>query len=113
MRATPSLQMRDGETLQRVRHATHEATAGVLQASLRFPPPALLTQSRPPMSVHVPTGNARPPQASRAAGGGRVDVVSHSMGGLVVRSLLADSPREFEALVRAGALGGSRILYYS
>ncbi|KAL4449555.1 hypothetical protein ABPG77_007199 [Micractinium sp. CCAP 211/92] len=37
--------------------------------------------------------------ASRRCGGARVDIVSHSMGGLVVRSLLADHPEAFEKLV--------------
>ncbi len=38
-------------------------------------------------------------EVSRRCGGRRVDVVTHSMGGLVVRSLLADFPAEFEQLV--------------
>ncbi|KAL4421547.1 hypothetical protein ABPG75_010838 [Micractinium tetrahymenae] len=38
-------------------------------------------------------------RASRRCGGARMDVVSHSMGGLVVRSLLADHPEAFEKLV--------------
>lgn len=45
-------------------------------------------------------------RASRRCGGARVDVVSHSMGGLVVRSLLADHPEAFEKLVRRG--GGAQ-----
>jgi pimeloyl-ACP methyl ester carboxylesterase len=42
---------------------------------------------------------ARLQEVSKSCGGKRVDVVTHSMGGLVVRSLLADHPAEFEALV--------------
>jgi hypothetical protein len=43
---------------------------------------------------------ARLQEVSRRCGGRRCDVVAHSLGGLVVRSLLADHPAEFEALVR-------------
>lgn len=43
---------------------------------------------------------ARLQYVSQRCGGRRVDIVTHSMGGLVVRSLLADHPAEFEALVR-------------
>lgn len=42
----------------------------------------------------------RAQEVSRRCGGARVDLVTHSLGGLVVRSLLADYPAEFEALVR-------------
>lgn len=37
---------------------------------------------------------------SAASGGARVDVVTHSMGGLVVKFLLAQYPGAFERLVR-------------
>lgn len=43
---------------------------------------------------------------SRRCGGARVDLLTHSLGGLVVRSLLADFPAEFEALVRRGGWVG-------
>ncbi|KAI3429659.1 hypothetical protein D9Q98_005744 [Chlorella vulgaris] len=42
---------------------------------------------------------ARLQEVSQRCGGARVDVVTHSMGGLVARSLLADRPKEFGALV--------------
>ena len=35
-----------------------------------------------------------------------MDLVTHSLGGLVARSLLADFPAEFEALVSQGWCGG-------
>lgn len=45
---------------------------------------------------------ARLQEVSRRSGGRRVDVVTHSMGGLLVRALLAEAPREYEALVGGG-----------
>ncbi len=55
------------------------------------------------MSAQTLLGALR--SASRRCGGARMDIVSHSMGGLVVRSLLADHPEAFEKLVRAGKGG--------
>lgn len=50
---------------------------------------------------------ARLQEVSQRCGGARVDVVTHSMGGLVARSLLADRPKEFGALVRSLTLVGA------
>lgn len=47
---------------------------------------------------------ARLQVVSRRCGGRRVNLVTHSMGGLVARTLLADFPAEFEALVRGAAV---------
>ncbi len=44
-------------------------------------------------------------QVSKQCGGQKVDLVTHSMGGLVARSLLVDFPAEFEKLVSGD--GGS------
>lgn len=51
-------------------------------------------------SAHTLLGRLQ--EVSRRCGGRRVDLVTHSMGGLVVRSLLVDFPAEFEALVSGG-----------
>lgn len=43
---------------------------------------------------------ARLHELSRRSGGRKLDVVTHSLGGLVVRALLAEAHEEFGALVR-------------
>lgn len=66
-----------------------------------------LPRMPPPAPPHSPRKSLLPcpacllaQEVSQRCGGARVDLLTHSLGGLVVRSLLSDYPAEYGALVR-------------